>query len=51
MEGNESVLKLHLFFADDLLLFGEGTERQAEVMKEVMEDFCVASGHKVNPHK
>ena len=33
----------HLFFVDDLLIFGEGTKHQAGVMKEVMEEFCEAS--------
>jgi len=29
-----------LLFADDLILFGEGTEKQAGVMQEIMSQFC-----------
>ena len=41
----------HLFFADDVLLFGQGTERQARVMREAVEEFWEASGQKANLHK
>lgn len=34
----------HLFFADDLLLFGEASFHQAGVMKEIMQQFCGDSG-------
>lgn len=38
----------HLFFADDLLLFGEASCKQAEVMQSVLDEFFQASGQKVN---
>nr|KYP37748.1 hypothetical protein KK1_041038 [Cajanus cajan] len=38
----------HLMFADDLLLFGEATEDQARVMERTLEEFCRASGLKIN---
>nr|KYP58073.1 Retrovirus-related Pol polyprotein LINE-1 [Cajanus cajan] len=41
----------HLMFADDLLLFGEATEDQARVMERTLEDFCRASGLKINQQK
>ena len=41
----------NLFFTDDVLLFGEGTERQARVMREAVEEIWEASGQKANLHK
>lgn len=41
----------HLFFADDLLLFGEATTHQMEVMAKVLGDFCTLSGQKLNAEK
>ncbi|XP_028803541.1 uncharacterized protein LOC114758643 [Neltuma alba] len=37
----------HLMFADDLLLFGEASESQANYMMDCLERFCKASGEKV----
>ncbi|KAL5832772.1 hypothetical protein ACOSQ3_016446 [Xanthoceras sorbifolium] len=34
----------HLFFADDLILFGEASDQQAAVMKTCFDCFCEASG-------
>ncbi|KAL5810114.1 hypothetical protein ACOSQ4_026682 [Xanthoceras sorbifolium] len=34
----------HLFFADNLVLFGEANATQAEIMRSCMDDFCRASG-------
>ncbi|OMO56897.1 reverse transcriptase [Corchorus capsularis] len=33
----------HLFFANDLFLFGRATEAQAHVMRRVLDSFCSAS--------
>lgn len=41
----------HLFFADDLLLFGEVSNAQVEVMTNCLNKFCLASGQKVNVEK
>lgn len=41
----------HLFFADDLLLFGEATPGQARVMEELLEKFCHESGQRMNVSK
>lgn len=38
----------HLFFADDLLLFGDASFHQAETMRRVLADFCHVSGQKMN---
>lgn len=41
----------HLFFADDLVLFGEASVENAMVMKGVLDQFCSFSGHRVNVSK
>ncbi|XP_020412737.1 uncharacterized protein LOC109947231 [Prunus persica] len=41
----------HLFFADDLILFGEASVQQAMVMKNSLEEFCELSGQQVNFEK
>lgn len=41
----------HIFFADDLFLFGEASIEQARAIAKVMEVFCIASGQKVNIQK
>ena len=41
----------HLFFADDLLLFGEASEEQADVMLECLEEVTEISGQKVSIEK
>ncbi|XP_021826059.1 uncharacterized protein LOC110766949 [Prunus avium] len=38
----------HLFFADDLILFGEASIHQAHLMKLCLEDFCQLSSQKVS---
>ncbi|KAL6272731.1 hypothetical protein ACE6H2_023423 [Prunus campanulata] len=38
----------HLFFADDLILFGEASIHQALLMKRCLDDFCQLSGQKVS---
>ncbi|VVA23746.1 PREDICTED: ribonuclease H At1g65750, partial [Prunus dulcis] len=41
----------HLFFADDLVLFGKASIEQAVVMKQCLDDFCSLSGQKVSFEK
>lgn len=41
----------HLFFADDLFLFGRASESQAQLIRSVLEDFCATSGAKVSFEK
>ncbi|KAL4361411.1 hypothetical protein GQ457_04G027310 [Hibiscus cannabinus] len=41
----------HLFCANDLILFAETDLDQLSVIHEVMEDFCIASGHRVSVSK
>lgn len=41
----------HLFFADDLLLFGTASMQQAQVMEMILAEFCGFSGQRVNRHK
>lgn len=41
----------HLFFADDLLLFSEASEKQIRVIMECLNQFCLASSQKVNLQK
>lgn len=38
----------HLFFADDMILFGEASENQLKVMMDCLNVFCRYSGQKVN---
>ncbi|XP_074267339.1 uncharacterized protein LOC141590668 [Silene latifolia] len=41
----------NLFFADDMVLFAEANITQAQVIKEVLDHFCQASGEKVSTAK
>ncbi|BFG41163.1 hypothetical protein CerSpe_274360 [Prunus speciosa] len=41
----------HLFFADDLILFGKASVNQAIVMKNCLDGFCRLSGQKVSFEK
>lgn len=41
----------HLFFADDLVLFGQASDMQMEEMKRIMSYFCGVSGHKISLSK
>ncbi|KAL5746048.1 hypothetical protein ACOSP7_027194 [Xanthoceras sorbifolium] len=37
----------HLFFADDIVFFGEAIIKQADIMRSCMDDLCRASGQQV----
>ncbi|XP_057444772.1 uncharacterized protein LOC130737018 [Lotus japonicus] len=41
----------HLFFADDLLLFGEAYPPQVNIMMKCLDEFSKASGQKVSKNK
>ncbi|XP_074304974.1 uncharacterized protein LOC141639890 [Silene latifolia] len=41
----------HLFFADDIILFGEATINQAQLSNRVLNAFCQASGQRVSRAK
>ncbi|KAA3466590.1 LINE-1 reverse transcriptase isogeny [Gossypium australe] len=41
----------HLFFADDLFLFAKADVAQEKMIKDVLNTFGSASGHKVNTYK
>lgn len=45
MELTRNSTKLsHLFFADNLVLFGEAMEKQAILMEQIVQDFYEISG-------
>lgn len=41
----------HIFFADDLLLFGEATVQQAAEMDAILAEFCKMSGQRISLKK
>ncbi|GMI72850.1 hypothetical protein HRI_000954300 [Hibiscus trionum] len=41
----------HLFFADDLVFFAEASPDQLELIKEVIEQFCICSSYRVSNSK
>ncbi|KAA3488057.1 RNA-directed DNA polymerase (Reverse transcriptase) [Gossypium australe] len=41
----------HLFFADDLIIFGKAEMGQAHVLKDILRRFCDLSGHRISPMK
>lgn len=41
----------HLFFADDIILYGEASIRQVETMRGILQTFCGWSGQRVNTKK
>lgn len=42
---------LHLFFTDDLVLFGEASLENMVVMQRILEELCCYSGNRVNASK
>lgn len=51
MVGRGRPLLSHLFFANDLVLFGEARIKNEMFMKKLLEDFCNHSCHKVSSLK
>lgn len=49
--GKDGVAVSQLFFADYLLLMGEVSFSQAQVMEHVLDEFCAESGQCLNRHK
>lgn len=49
--AKDSTSLTHLFFADDLILFGEATEMNCRNILEVLDNFCDISGQSMNLHK
>lgn len=49
--GKDGLAVSHIFFADDLLLFGEASIQQAIVMFEIIQTFYGESGQRVNGRK
>lgn len=41
----------HLFFTDDLVIFGKADEHQATLIKDMLDTICGFFGHWVNAHK
>ena len=41
----------HIFFVDDLLLFGKATQENCEAISEVLEEFCSTTGQKISCEK
>ncbi|KAA3469649.1 reverse transcriptase [Gossypium australe] len=41
----------HLLFADDCILFGETTEKEARILKEILKEYEGCSGQRVNFNK
>ena len=42
---------IHLFFANDLLLFSKASEEQIRIIMNCLDTFCVASGQRIGLHK
>ncbi|KAA3473665.1 LINE-1 reverse transcriptase isogeny [Gossypium australe] len=49
--ARDGLLLSHLFFAGDLILFGHADDNQAWVMKDILDEFCDYSGHRINMQK
>ena len=41
----------HLMFADDVVLFGEASREQAQLIRDCLDEFCSASGQRVSMQK
>lgn len=55
MEGilipQTQVVVTHCLFANDIILFGEVSVREAKSIKKVLEEYCEVSSQKVNQAK
>lgn len=49
--ARDSIDLTHLFFADDLILFGQATKANCRAMMQVLNEFCDISGQTVNLSK
>ena len=46
-----SIFIIHLLFVDDILLFGGGTQREWQAIKNALDVFCDATGMSISPNK
>ena len=44
----KSLFLTHLFFVEDVLLFCDGSRRDASKLKEILDLYCTATGMRVN---
>jgi len=49
--GRNGPMISHPMFADDLLLFGQATEKQMRCVMQVLNQFCSISGQKISTEK
>lgn len=49
--GRRGIPLSHLFFADDLIVFGQNSDMQIATFQRIISSFCAASGHKVSLSK
>jgi hypothetical protein len=49
--GRNGPMVSHLMFADDLLLFGEASEKQMKCVMDILNKFCSLSGQEVSHEK
>jgi hypothetical protein len=49
--GRNGPMVSHLMFADDLLLFGEASEKQMKCVMDILNRFCSLSGQEVSHEK
>lgn len=49
--GRNGVHLSHIFFADDIILVSEASERQVQLIKNIIDNFCLASGLSVSNSK